>query len=128
MGISENFGNASNPLLRNYKKRFMKILENLWQSSEIFEKLRKQFKTVYRCFYDFFRFSENLRKSSEVFGNLRKSSENFGNGSKVIFRCFFRKIFGNLWKFSENLENGSKVIFRSFYDFLKFSENLRKSL
>ena len=43
----------------------------------------------------------NLRKSSEVFGNLRKFSENFGNGSKVIFRCF--------------------------YDFLKVSENLRKS-
>ena len=42
-----------------------------------------------------------LGNSSEVFGNLRKFSKNFGNGSKVIFRCF--------------------------YDFLKFSENLRKS-
>ena len=30
-------------------------------------------------------------------------------------------------KFSENFGNGSKVIFRCFYDFLKFSENLRKS-
>ena len=35
-------------------------------------------------------------------------------------------MFGNLQKFSENFGNGSKVIFRSFYDFLKFSENLRK--
>ena len=53
-------------------------------------------------FYDFLKFPENLRKSSEVFGII--------------------------WKFSENFGNGSKVIFRFFYDFLKFSENLRKSL
>ena len=52
-------------------------------------------------FYNFLKFSENLQKSSEVFGNLRELSENFGNGSKVIFRCF--------------------------YDFLKFPENLRES-
>ena len=68
---------------------------------ETFGKLRNQFKSVFQMFYDFIKFSENLRKFSEVFGNLRKFSENFGNGSKVIFRCF--------------------------YDFLKFSENLRKS-
>ena len=37
-------------------------------------------------------------------------------------------MFGNLRKFSENFGNGSKVIFRCFYHFLKFSENLRKSL
>ena len=37
-------------------------------------------------------------------------------------------MFGNFRKFSENFGNGSKVIFRCFYDFLKFSENLRKSL
>ena len=78
----------------------MKTLENLWQSSETFEKLRKQFKSVFQRFYGFLKFSENLRKSSEVFGNLRKFSENFGNSSKVIFRCF--------------------------YDFSKFSENFRK--
>ena len=35
-------------------------------------------------------------------------------------------MFGNLRKFSENFGNGSKVIFRCFYDFLKFSENLRE--
>ena len=34
-------------------------------------------------FCDFLKFSENLRKSSEIFGNLRKCSE---NDSKVIFR------------------------------------------
>ena len=39
--------------------------------------------------YVFFKFSENLRKSSEVFGKLRKFLENFGNGSKIIFRCFY---------------------------------------
>ena len=36
-------------------------------------------------------------------------------------------MFGNLWKLSEIFGNGSKVIFRCFYDFFKFSENLRKS-
>ena len=49
-------------------KRFMKLLENFGNSSKVFS----------RCFYDFLKFSENLRKFSE----------NFGNGSKVIFRCF----------------------------------------
>ena len=39
----------------------------------------------------------------------------------------FRKIFGNLREFSENFGDGSKVIFRCFYNFLKFPENLRKS-
>ena len=36
-------------------------------------------------------------------------------------------MFGNLRKFSENFGNSSKEIFRCFYDFLKFSKNLRKS-
>ena len=90
-----------------------KTYGNFGKSSETsanFRKLRKRVKPVFeehsskvifRCFCDFLKFSENLRKSSEVFGNLRKFSENFGNGSKVIFRCF--------------------------YDFLKYSKNLRKS-
>ena len=46
-------------------KRFMKLLENFGNSSKVFS----------RCYYDFLKFSENLRKSSEVFGNLRKFSE-----------------------------------------------------
>ena len=75
-GISEKFRNASTPLLQYfYQKKFMKILENLWQSLETFGKLRKQFKSVFWCFYDFLKFSENLRKSSKVFGNFRKTSE-----------------------------------------------------
>ena len=69
----------------------MKFSENFGNGSKV----------IFRCFYAFLRFSENLRKSSEVFGNLQKFSENFGNGSKVIFK--------------------------RFYNFLKFSENLRKS-
>ena len=40
-------------------------------------------------FYGFLKSSKNLQKSSEVFGYLRKFSENFGNGSKVVFRCFY---------------------------------------
>ena len=105
-------------------KRFMKILENLWQSSENFWKrskmvlnfwenlrelvygnFRKTSETVQKCFSDLswsFKFTENLRKSSEVFGIFREFSENFRNGSKNFF-------------------------FRCFYYFLKFSENLRKS-
>ena len=65
------------------------------------ENLRKTSETSQKCFSDDFqyaslKFSENLQKSSEVFGNPRKISENFGNGPKVIFRCFydFLKIFG----------------------------------
>ena len=67
-------------------------------------------------FYDFLTFLEDLQKSLEVFRSISKLLENFGNGSKVIFRCFydfqnFRKIFksarksleifGKLWKCSE---------------------------
>ena len=39
-----------------------------------------------------------------MFGNLLKFSENFGNGSEVIFRCFY-----NILKFSENLQKSSDV-------------------
>ena len=35
-------------------------------------------------------------------------------------------MFGNPRKFSENFGNGLKVIFKCFYNFLIFSENLRK--
>ena len=46
----------------------MKLLENFGNGLKVFS----------RCFYDFLKFSENLRKSSDVFGNLRdfqKTSE-----------------------------------------------------
>ena len=103
----------------------MKILENLWQSSETFGNLLKQFRSVFHRLIFFLIFG----KSSEVFGNLRKCLENFGNGSKVIFRCFYdflklsenlrksSEVFRNLRKFSENPGNGLKVIFRCFYGF-----------
>ena len=109
----------------------MKILENLWQSLETFGNFRKQFKSVCHRFYDFLKFSENLR----VFGSLREFSENFGNSSKVIFRCSygllkFPEIFESVRKSSEivgKLRKRLKSNFQMFYDFLKFSENLRKS-
>ena len=67
LGISENFGNASNSFLEI--KLFKQIvLKNVWQSSEVFGKIRRRSKMVLKC-------SENLRKSSEVFGNSRKTSE-----------------------------------------------------
>ena len=48
----------------------MKLLENFGNSSKV----------IFRCFYDFLKYSENLRKSSEVFGNLRKRfSDVMGN-------------------------------------------------
>ena len=60
-GISKNFGNASNPLLRDFiQKRFMKILENLCQSSETFGKLWKQFKSVFQCFPIFGKFPDMI--------------------------------------------------------------------
>ena len=95
----ENFGKSSeiSANFRKLRKRFKPVFEELLKTIyETFGKLRKQLK----CFPNVFMFFLNFPKSSEVFGNLRKFSENFGNGSEVIFRCF--------------------------YDFLKFSENLRK--
>ena len=58
-------------------------------------------------FYDLVKSSKNLRKSSEVFRNLWKLSENFGNDSKVVFRCFdeFLKFSENFWKSSEVFGN-----------------------
>ena len=93
----------------------MKILENLWQSSESFGNLRKQLKNVRKFF-------GSVRKSSEFFGKLRKR---FKSHFQMIL-CFFKifgkssEVFGNLRKFSENFGNGSKLIFRCFNDFLIF--------
>ena len=119
--ISENFGIASNPFLGN-----LNDLWDFWKTSE----------TVQKCFPNVFMILKIFGKSSEIFGSIRKCLENFGNGSKVIFRCFYdffkifgksSEIFGSIRKCLENFGNGSKVIFRCFYDLLKFSENLRKS-
>ena len=108
-----------------------KIYETIRKSSEIsgnFPKFRNRFKTVFE-FIRFWKFSENLRKSSEffrkvrkrfklalyknfgkyseLFGNLRKFLENFGNGWKLFFRIF--KIFSNFRKSSEVLGNHRKI-------------------
>ena len=56
-------------------KRFLKLLENFGNSSKVFS----------RCFYDFLKFSENLRKCSEIIGNFWKQF-------KINFQMF-------LWSF-----------------------------
>ena len=81
-------------------RKSLEILGSIWKYSEIFRKFQKRFKSNFQMFLRFLKFLENLQKSSEVFRNTRKFLDNFGNSSKVIFRCF--------------------------YDFLKFLENLRK--
>ena len=83
----------------------MKILENLWQSSETFGNLRKQFKSVFYRFYDILKFSENLRKSleafgdPEIFGKLRQRFKS--NFQMFMIFLYFRKIFGSVRKSSE---------------------------
>ena len=72
-----------------------------FKSSEFFGKLRKRLKSNFQMFLGVFKI---FGKSSEVLGNLRKFSENFGNGSKVIFRCFY-----DFLKFPENLWRCSKI-------------------
>ena len=74
--ISENFGNASNLFLRSSNDYFTKLLEHFGNSSKVFS----------RCFYDFLKFSENLRKCSEIFITFQKTSEIVQ--IEVIFRCF----------------------------------------
>ena len=71
-------------------KNFRKIFGNLGKCSEIFGNSSK---VIFKCFYDFLKFSEKLQISSE----------NFGNGSKVIKLCFL-KFSENLWKSSENFQ------------------------
>ena len=76
--ISANFGKLRKcfkPVSEEHK-RFMKLLGNFGNSSKVF----------FRCFYDFFKFSENLRKCSKIIGNFQKTSEMV---QKIIFRCFY---------------------------------------
>ena len=91
-------------------------------------------KVTFRCFYDFLKHSENLRKSSEIFGKLGKRFKSNFQMFLGFFKIFgkYSEKFGSVRKSSEILENGSKVIFRCFYDFLKLNfrkifGNLRKS-
>ena len=59
-------------------------------------------------------FRKNVQISSQVFENLRKFSENFGNGSKVIFRCFYEFL-----KFSNplmtNFHHSAAIVFEFFH-------------
>ena len=96
--------------------------DNFGKSLAIFRIFWKSSETVQKCFPSFlwfFKIFGNLQKRSEIYGNFRKI---FGNGSEVIFRCFydFLKFLENLRKCSENFGNSSKVIFRCFYYFLIF--------
>ena len=67
---------------------FLKIFV---KSSEIFGSVRKSSenfgdgsKVTFRCFYDFFKFSENLRKCSEIFGKFPDVMGNVRNGSQEL--------------------------------------------
>ena len=52
----------------NQRRSSAGCLQNLWQSSETFGNLQKQFKSVFHRFYDFLKFS---KKSSEIFGSVQ---------------------------------------------------------
>ena len=78
--ISANFRKLRKRFKPVFEKleRFMKVLENFGNSSNVFS----------RCFNDFLKSSENLLKSSEVFGNLWKRFPdvigNVRNGSQEL--------------------------------------------
>ena len=78
-----------------------------------FRKLRKRFKPVEELYTN--KIYENFGKSLPIFGNVWKTSET----TQKCFPMFYDvlKFSENLRKFSENFGNGSKVIFRCFYDF-----------
>ena len=62
----------------------MKILKNRWLSTETFGKLRKKFKSVFQCFCDFLKFSENLGKCSKIFGKFPDVIGKACNGSQEL--------------------------------------------
>ena len=51
--------------------------------------------------YDFLKFSESLRKCSEIFGNFRKTSEMVQKQLSDVFMTFLKKFSKNLRKSSE---------------------------
>ena len=114
--ISENFGNASNPFLRS-----LNDLWNFWNfgnSSKVFS----------RCFYDFFKFSENLRKSSEIFGKLRKRFKSNFQTFLLFFKIFGKsaeifEVFENLRKrFPDVIGNVRKGFGARFWEVLKWTK------
>ena len=122
--IYGNFGKSSeiSANFRKLRKRFKPVFEELKRFIKLLENFENSSNVFSRCFYDFLKFSENFRKSSEVFRILWKYSENFRNSSKVIFRCFydFLKYSGNLRTSSEVFGNLRKISER--FQFICFSK------
>ena len=69
-------------MILKYFVKSSEIFGSAQESSGIFGKLRKQFKSNFQMFYDFFKFSENLEKSWEIFGKLPDVIGNIRNGSQ----------------------------------------------
>ena len=91
-------------------------------------KLQVAFSTVSHeeALHNYFIPCLDLRKT---YGNFGKSSEISANFRKL--RKCFKPVFEEhkrFMKLLENFGNSSKVFSRCFYDFLNFSENLRKFL
>ena len=82
------------------------IFKIFGKSSEIFGSGRKTSengsKVIFRYFYDFLQFSENFRKSSEVFGKLWKRFKSNLQMFSWYFKIFGKssEVFGNLAIFS----------------------------
>ena len=111
LNLRKIYGNASNPLLRNFYYIKKKIYESLEKSLAIFRKFWKTSETVQKCFLMFLRFLKILGISSKIFGTVRKSSENFGSSSKVIFQMFlkFFKIFGKSSEIFGSVRKSSEI-------------------
>ena len=103
-------------------QKFMKIVGNLWKSSEIFVKNRKISQNAERNLPAFFEFFFN---SFEIIGSLGKPQDMFGNLRKIlkiVAKYLKTSIlnFLNLQKLSEvrkKLENGKKFSKRSSDNF-----------
>ena len=100
--ISENFGNASNPLLRS-----LNDLWNFWKTSETVQKCLPDVFMIFLNFRKIFGNLGSVRKFSEIFGKLRKRfKSNF-----QVFLWFF-KVFGK----SSEIFGSAYKIFRKFPD------------
>ena len=88
----------------------MEIFGNFQKTSETVQK------SIFRSFYDCLEFSENLRKSSEIFGKLRKRFKSNFQMFLMVFLKFsdnLRKcleIFGKFPDVIENVRNGSQEL------------------
>ena len=95
--ISANFRKLQKRLKPVFEelKRFMKLLENFGNSSKVFS----------RCFNDLLKFSENIRKSSEIFGKLRKRYKSNFQMFLWLFKIFWKssEILGSVRKSSKTI-------------------------